>query len=172
MTLANYNQLVREPFADWAALDAKRSLLILHGIFSTTHGTLASLPVRALEELYAHYQGRVIGFDHLTVSRSPEDNARYFLDTMKREFPAGRFTFDVLCHSRGGIVRGARRARRRAGCGKQCPLRKVFFVAVPDNGSVLGNPATSWTCSTHSRTCSRGFRTVPFSTRSRCCWLS
>jgi hypothetical protein len=142
VTLANYNQLAREPFADWAALDAKRSLLILHGIFSTTHGTLASLPVRALEELYAHYQGRVIGFDHLTVSRSPEDNARYFLDTMKREFPAGRFTFDVLCHSRGGIV-----SRVLAERGEElvpennCTFRKVFFVAVPNNGSVLGNPA-------------------------------
>jgi CHAT domain len=141
VTLANSNQLVREPFTDWSALDRKRSLLIVHGIFSTTHGTLASFPARVIEELSAHYQGRVIGFDHLTVSRSPEDNARYFLETLKRESPAGQFTFDVLCHSRGGIV-----SRTLAERGKElapdnnCTFRKVFFVAVPNNGSVLGDP--------------------------------
>ncbi len=141
VTLANSNQHVREPFTDWAALDGKRSLLIIHGIFSTTHGTLVSLPARAMEELLAHYQGRVFGFDHLTVSRSPEDNARYFLETLKREFSGGRFAFDVLCHSRGGIV--SRTLAERSSelmPDNNCTFRKIFFVAVPNNGSVLGDP--------------------------------
>lgn len=137
----NYRTQVRTPFTDWSALAGRRSLLVVHGIFSTTEGVLSQLPESAVHELAAHYDGRMIAFDQLTVSRGPEENARFFLETLQREAPGQKFEFDILCHSRGGIV--ARTLAERGALlvpGVACDFRKVFFVATPNNGSVLGDP--------------------------------
>lgn len=142
LTPENYRVKVTAPFTDWAALDGQRALLVVHGIFSTTEGVLAQLPEAAMRELAAHYGGRVLAFDQLTVSRSPEENARFFLETLGREAPGRRFEFDILCHSRGGIV--ARTLAERGAAlapGVACDFRKVFFVATPNRGSVLGDAA-------------------------------
>lgn len=142
ITPGNFAQRIDEPFTQWTELDGKRSLLIVHGIFSSTHGTLASFPPQAMAELCARYEGRVLGFDQLTVSRAPEENARFFLEQLRQARPQGRFEFDILCHSRGGIV--ARTLAERGHNlvdGNNCVFPKVFFVASPNNGSVLGDPA-------------------------------
>jgi hypothetical protein len=142
VTLQNYRALVSEPFTDWSRLDGKPSLLIVHGIFSSTHGMLSGLPSAAMARLLNHYGGRVIALDQLTVTRSAEQNAADFLRTVAAARPQGSFTFDVLCHSRGGIV-----ARTLAERGQKlvpahpCAFRKVFFVAAPNAGSPLGDAA-------------------------------
>jgi hypothetical protein len=142
ITPANFAQPVTEAFNDWAALDGKRSLLIVHGIFSSTHGTLASFPPHAMAELCARYEGRVLGFDQITVSRSPQENAQFFLEQFRQARPQGRFEFDILCHSRGGIVARTLAERGHVLVGEtNCVFPKVFFVAAPNNGSVLGDPA-------------------------------
>ncbi len=128
-------------YQEWVNLDTKPSLLVVHGIFSTVEGMLSGLPRQAMEELFKAYEGRVIGFNHLSVTESPEENARFFLEQLKRASPEGKFVFDVLCHSRGGIV-----ARALAETGKvifpdgNSEFRKIFFVATPNHGSVLANP--------------------------------
>jgi hypothetical protein len=104
VTPDNYRSQVTDPFQNWSALNGQRSLLVVHGILSSTNEMLSCLPKSAMEELHRHYGGRVIAFDQITVSRSPEDNARHFLETLRRQAPTGRFDFDILCHSRGGIV--------------------------------------------------------------------
>lgn len=140
VTLDDYRQEVTAPFTDWAALDGQRALLVVHGIFSSTQGMLSGLPPAGMERLLAHYGGRVIALDQLTVSRSPEENAVGFLRTVAAARPRGRFSFDVLCHSRGGIVSRTLVERGAALVpGHPCSFRKVFFVAAPNAGSPLGD---------------------------------
>ena len=142
LTPENYRVKVSTPFTDWPALDGQRALLVVHGIFSTTEGVLSQLPEPWMRELAAHYGGRIIAFDQQTVSRSPEENARFFLETLQREAAGRKFEFDILCHSRGGIV--ARTLAERGAAlvpGLACDFRKVFFAATPNAGSVLGDPA-------------------------------
>jgi hypothetical protein len=130
----------QDEFRDWAALDGKRSLLIVHGIFSSVEGMLASLPRPAMENWVARYEGRVLAFNHLSVSKTPDENARYFLETAKTALPDGKLNFDVLVHSRGGIVARALTERAPQLFDGNCDFRKVFFVASPNNGSALGDP--------------------------------
>jgi CHAT domain len=127
---------------DWGRFAGKRSLLLVHGIFSTVEGMLSALPRPAMEELYAGYDGRVLAYNHISVAKSPEENARLFLEEAKRNAPSADFQFDILCHSRGGIVS---RALAEHGMslypGSNCHFEKVFFVATPNNGSPLGDAA-------------------------------
>jgi hypothetical protein len=106
LTPASYTQSprVEDEFHDWAWLNGKRSLLVIHGIFSSVEGMLASMPRSAMETLLSKYQGRVLAYNHLSVSKTPEENAIYFLQAAKQAFGDGEFEFDILAHSRGGIV--------------------------------------------------------------------
>jgi hypothetical protein len=73
----------------------------------------------------------------LTVTRSPEDNARTLLNALPK---GGPFEFDILCPGRGGIV--ARTLAERGDIlvpGADCAFPRVFFVAVPNRGSVLAD---------------------------------
>ena len=138
VTADDYRQQVSTPFDAWDALEGKRSLLIVHGILSTTEGMLAGLARPAMEELIRAYEGRVIALDQITVTRDPEQNASRFLQTLARH--GGSFQFDILCHSRGGIV-----ARTLAERGRilvpeaKCDFSKVLFVATPNQGSRLAD---------------------------------
>jgi len=128
-------------FADWRSLDGKPTLLVIHGIFSSVEGMLSTLPRNAMERWVKHYEGRAIAFNHLSVTLSPEDNARFFLETAKRALPNGNFQFDILCHSRGGIVsRTLAERRRTVFTDSNSNFRKIYFVAAPNKGSALGDP--------------------------------
>ena len=75
-------------------------LLLLHGTFSSTtasfHHLLAS---REWADLWSAYDGRILGFDHRSLSRSPADNALELINHL----PQGA-TVHLLSHSRGGLV--------------------------------------------------------------------
>ena len=75
-------------------------LLLLHGTFSSTaasfHHLLAS---REWADLWSAYDGRILGFDHRSLSRSPADNALELISHL----PQGA-TVHLLSHSRGGLV--------------------------------------------------------------------
>lgn len=140
LTADDYRRLVTEPFSDWKSLDGKRSLLVVHGIFSSTHGMLSGFPPMAMERLIAAYGGRAIALDQITVSRSPEQNAADFLRGVKKARPNGRFEFDVLCHSRGGVVSRTLAERGRSLVpDHNCSFRSVYFVAAPNAGSPLAD---------------------------------
>ncbi|MFH0998095.1 MAG: CHAT domain-containing protein [Pseudomonadota bacterium] len=142
LTVDNYRARVTAPFGNWAALDGKRSLLVVHGIFSSTDGMLSLLPRAEMARIEKFYEGRMIALDQLTVSKSPEDNARFFLQQAAQAVPGGRLEFDILCHSRGGIVA---RALVEQGLSllpnHPCRFRKVYFAATPNQGSMLADPA-------------------------------
>jgi hypothetical protein len=125
---------------DWSRLRSGPVLLLVHGIFSSVEAMLAGLPRSALQRWYERYDGRVLAFNHPTVSVSPEENARQLLAAIQRQLPGVPLVFDVLCHSRGGIVartlaeRGAKLLPESA-----CRFRSIHFVATPNAGSPLGD---------------------------------
>ncbi|HYH08727.1 MAG TPA: CHAT domain-containing protein [Thermoanaerobaculia bacterium] len=127
-----------EPFTEFEHLASGRALLVVHGIFSSTRGMLSRLAPSQLQDLHDLYGGRVIAFDHFTLSRSPRDNARLLLEQLART--ERHYEFDILCHSRGGIVA---RALRELGTelhgARAATFHKIFFAATPNHGSALAN---------------------------------
>lgn len=138
----NYKSPLAEPFSDWKSIAGQenRALLVLHGIFSSTDGTLSQVKESEMKTLCDAYGGRVIAFDHPTVSESPEDNAKHFLSLLS-QCPGMTFEFDLLCHSRGGIV--ARTLIERGNellPGHPCRFRKAYFIATPNRGTTIADP--------------------------------
>jgi hypothetical protein len=137
------------------AVQGQRVLLFVHGIFSSTQGAFSELGDPASKstmcELVKTYSGRVFGYDHWTISKTPLENALNLLDAI----PEGaNWDIDVVCHSRGGLVvrsllsvirDGAALAnedlrlvtKKRAG--KIRNVGKVFFVAAANQGSPLAD---------------------------------
>jgi pimeloyl-ACP methyl ester carboxylesterase len=119
----------------WQELSSGKSLLFLHGSFSTAHTAFAGLPEDTLEKLAQRYQRRTFAFNHHTLSANPEENVARFLDRM----PDGiQLNVDIVCHSRGGLV-----ARTMAGelrYQPQIQVGRVVFVASPNKGTVLADP--------------------------------
>jgi hypothetical protein len=142
VTAIDYKENTTGPLSDWSAIAEGRALLILHGAFSSTAGALSSAGEQQMQALCEAYQGRVISFDHPTVSESPEENAEFFLSELsKHRIEGQQFEFDVLCHSRGGLV--ARTMIEQGSTlvpGHPCTFRKAYFVATPNKGTVLADP--------------------------------
>lgn len=141
-TPENYRQAPdpNQPFTDWESLKGGPVLLIVHGIFSSVQGMLARLPRAAMDDWHARYGGRVIAYNHPTVSVSPEENARVLIQQMKAGLGDSVAVVDIVCHSRGGIVS---RALAEHGDllvpGHRVHVRSVYFVATPNAGSPLGD---------------------------------
>jgi hypothetical protein len=141
LSLLDYRKAAGEEFSDWQALRGKRALLVVHGIFSTTEGMLSRFPETAMEALQTNYEGRMIALDQLTVSSGPEDNARNFLTKAKAALGRDTVEFDILCHSRGGIVSRALVERgHEIVPDHPCRFKKVFFAGTPNSGSQLADP--------------------------------
>jgi CHAT domain-containing protein len=130
----NYKNSSADLFSDWNSLKSGRALLIIHGVFSNTHGMLSGLAPSHFEHLWQSYQGRVLAYDHFTVTKDPLQNAKDLLRALQQA-PVNA-TFDVLCHSRGGIV-----ARSVIEQLDHTPgmFEKVFFAGTPNAGSRLAD---------------------------------
>jgi hypothetical protein len=82
------------------AAGGKRVLFLTHGVFSSIGAAFGDLRgTKALEALRARYDGRIIGWDHWTIARSPLENADEMLTRM-----APSMNVDFICHSRGALV--------------------------------------------------------------------
>lgn len=122
----------------------KRSLLFIHGGLSDTQSTFAELgrafpPVnltifQILRELY---EDRIYGFDHFTISRTPEDNARMLLESL----PQRTTTFDVVTHGRGGLVLRhlVERSDLFPGLSERFALGRACLIASPNEGVPLSS---------------------------------
>jgi hypothetical protein len=123
---------------DAARLAAGRVLLFVHGTFSTAHGAFGDLPPVLVQELHARYDGRVIAFNHHTLSHDPQRNVAELLARLPGEVEA-----DVVCHSRGGLVaRVLAEKPSRFGLDTHAVrVRRVVFVGVPNAGTQLADPA-------------------------------
>jgi hypothetical protein len=118
---------------------AGRSLLLLHGTFSNAAAAFKGLASSDFFERVAPIYGdRIFAFDHFTLSRTPEENARMLL----QQLPARSFVFDVVTHSRGGLVLRnlVERASAFGPLSKRFELGRAVLVASPNEGTPLATP--------------------------------
>src|SRR5690606_35992629 len=110
-----------------AGLGAGPVLLFVHGTFSTAQGGFGALPAATLAELDRRYGGRVVAYQHPSVSVTPSDNVSALGDLLE-EVP-GPLTLDVVTHSRGGLV-GRALAERASelGLGDRVTVRTLVMV--------------------------------------------
>jgi len=125
---------------DWDQLQQGRALLLLHGTTSKVQITYDGLlkDDDAYQRLHDYYGGRIFGFNHPTMSRSPGENIQKLFDLL----PKGtRLDVDLVTHSRGGLV-GRMLTERindfKTG-NKRVRVGKAIFVAGPNRGTILAD---------------------------------
>jgi hypothetical protein len=116
-----------------------RSLLLIHGTFSNTasaYGDLAKS--KFFDQVKDVYEDRIFGFDHFSLCRTPEENARMLLEAL----PEQTTTFDVVTHSRGGLVlrNVVERADQFGALSRRFKLGRAILVASPNDGTPLATP--------------------------------
>lgn len=129
--------------ADFSAIGSTtdRCLLLLHGTFSNAAGAFQALvKTRALSgrdfftAVAPTYGSRIYAFNHFSVSQTPEENALDLIAGLPK--PA---TFDVITHSRGGLV--LRNLVERQGAlgamASNFQLGRAVLVAAPNIGTPL-----------------------------------
>jgi len=112
-----------------------RMALFIHGIFSSINGAFSAVQNDAdlMQALRAKYPGGLIGYDHWTVSRRPQENAEMLLS----ELPPG-LDLDLICHSRGGLItRAVLELDSLSKLSHLQTFRKAVFVASANQGSAL-----------------------------------
>jgi hypothetical protein len=117
----------------------ERSLLLLHGTFSNAASAYRDLANSTFfERIAGAYSDRMFAFDHFSVSRTPEQNARMLLEGL----PDQTTTFDVVAHSRGGLVLRnlVERSTHFAALGRRFKLGRAVLVATPNEGTPLATP--------------------------------
>lgn len=122
-----------------------RILLFVHGTFSSTVGGFAALGTHPwgsafLTSAFASYDA-VLGYDHRTLSDDPTDNAVDLLETLRAAVGDAVPVIDIICHSRGGLVTRALTELVLPGAGWHPTIGKVVFVAAPNAGTLLAEPA-------------------------------
>jgi hypothetical protein len=116
-----------------------RSLLFLHGTFSNAAAAYGSLAASSFfDRVKDLYGDRMFAFDHFSLSRTPEENARMLLEGLSEEST----TFDVITHSRGGLVLRnlVERAQAFGPLARRFTLGHAVLVASPNEGTPLGTP--------------------------------
>ena len=116
-----------------------RSLLLIHGTFSNAASAYKSLADSSFfDRVSSLYGDRIFAFNHFTVSRTPEENARMLLDGLPNKI----FNFDVITHSRGGLVLRnlVERTAALGAISKRFRLGNAVLVASPNEGTPLAAP--------------------------------
>ncbi len=123
--------------ARWEKLAKGRTLLFIHGTFSRASGAFNGLPIDSMKALQAMYEDRVIAFDHQSISRDPTENIAWLLDTI----PDGlTLDFDIVCHSRGGLVARSLTERTEAMPGsRKIRVHRTALVGTVNNGTILAD---------------------------------
>lgn len=124
---------------------SKPNLLFIHGTFSNALAAFHDLAVARgsdgkafFENVADVYGGRIFAFDHFTVSRSLEEN----ISMMLRTLPTKGGVFDVITHSRGGLVlrRILELPLPDGTPSDRFVLRRAVLVASPNGGTPLASP--------------------------------
>lgn len=139
------------PVTDFSPFNNKKTLLFIHGTSSNTTGAFAGLSKfpQAATQLYQKYANLVIGFNHRTLTKSVAQNAIDFYNGL----PAGTYEFDVISHSRGGLLARALKELQPAQLaeladspgwtpprGVTVQIDKIMLVGTPDIGTPLADP--------------------------------
>lgn len=130
------------PPVDWRKVPRgdQPCLLLIHGTFSNAASAYKGL---ADSDFFARiaprYGDRVFAYDHYSLCKTPEENARDLLAAM----PDGLGPFDVITHSRGGLV--LRNLVERSGqfgaSARRFRLGHAVLVACPNAGTPIATPA-------------------------------
>ena len=121
-----------------ALAQGKRGLLLIHGTFSTAHGGFRNLVKTGFFQQIAPVYGQnVFAFNHFTISKTPAENLKEMLDAL----PEGDFEFDIITHSRGGLVarellEGSGREHAKF---SRLKIGNVVMVACPSAGTPLAD---------------------------------
>jgi hypothetical protein len=118
----------------------QRSLLLLHGTFSNANGAYGSLAgTDFFQRARTLYDDRIYAFNHFSVSRTPDENARMLLDGL----PAGEHLCDAITHSRGGLVLRnlVEHSAAHGAAADRFRLGHAVLVASPNDGTPLATPA-------------------------------
>ena len=122
-----------------APVSPERSLLFIHGTFSNAASAFGPLgSSNFFERVKDAYNDRIFAFDHFSLSRTPEANARMLLEGL----PEQTTTFDVITHSRGGLVLRhlVEHASRFGSLARRFKLSRAVLVASPNEGTPLATP--------------------------------
>jgi len=143
-------------------------LLFIHGTFSRTAKGFKGVGNTAfLSSMSQRYGDRIYGFDHATVATGIATNVMQFYD----QLAPGRHVFDVICHSRGGLVARAMRDLSEAqlkerfeldcqrgnygkafiksfdgwsGSGVDLEIRRIIFAGSPNRGTMIAAPQRTY----------------------------
>jgi hypothetical protein len=117
------------------------ALIFLHGTFSNLASSFRKLltPV-VFEQLRARYGDRIFGFEHFSVSRSPEENVQTLLKGLPDR---DDIVYDLIGYSRGGLlIRTLAELPSSAGpLARRFKLGQAVLVAVPNGGTPLATGA-------------------------------
>ena len=117
----------------------ERSLLLIHGTFTSAATEFCALAGSTFfDRLEATYGDRIYAFNHFSVSRTPEQNARMMLESL----PDQTTSFDVVAHSRGGLVLRnlVERSAQLGTHARRFKLGRAVLVACPNEGTPLATP--------------------------------
>jgi hypothetical protein len=117
----------------------QRSLLFLHGTFCDAASAYRDLvPSGFFNRIPATYGDRIFAYNHFTVSRTPHENAHDLLS----QLPDRRQVFDVITHSRGGLVLRTlvEQAAEFGALSQRFELGRAVLVASPNGGTPLVTP--------------------------------
>lgn len=145
----------------------ERCLLFIHGTFSRVASAFNGIPDDEdfLATLDRRYGEHIYGFDHATVATGVATNVMQLYEKLA----PGVHNFDIICHSRGGLVARALRDLDEAQLKERFALdvrrgnyepelvawgnnwhipegvavnvKRILFAATPNNGTVLAQPA-------------------------------
>jgi pimeloyl-ACP methyl ester carboxylesterase len=132
MRVPGYNHATDDSLTrgDWSTVRHGRALMLVHGTFSTAHGGFGKLDADTMTALHHRYDGRVIAFDHPTVSVTPAENAAALAALVPDGQPV---EVDLVTHSRGGLV------GREIAALDTFDVRGVVMVASPNGGTALAD---------------------------------
>src|SRR5262245_12327089 len=117
--------------------NGERSLLLLHGTFSDGGKAFGGLTDhKFLERVAPLYGGRVFAFNHFSLSKTPLQNATELLQGL----PNRPHEFDVVTHSRGGLVLRSLVEIDHGPLSRRFRLGQAVLVAAPNEGTPLASP--------------------------------
>lgn len=110
-------------------------LMLVHGTASTAASSFAAIPDDVLAGVVSSYAGRVVAFEHPTISVSPSANVAWLAERLQ-VLGDRRVRVDLLAHSRGGLVSRllAEQPDRTHG---RLEVGRAVLVATPNAGTPL-----------------------------------
>ncbi|MGN6753503.1 MAG: DUF7379 domain-containing protein [Intrasporangium sp.] len=121
-----------------------RVLLFVHGTFSSTAGGFGALTVsesgRAFLARAIDTYDAVLGFDHVTLSLDPRQNARDLLRRLSAHHPEVELVVDIITHSRGGLTTRSLVEYELPQSTWPGRVDRIVFVAATNAGTHLADP--------------------------------